>query len=41
VARTGLHKPRDPDTIYRWLRRYQTVGLGGLVQQPRRHGPAP
>ena len=41
VARHGLLRPRDPDTVYTWLRRYQTHGLVGLLayQQggPRRH----
>ncbi len=36
VARAGLHKPRDPDTLYAWLDRYQHAGLRGLVQRPRR-----
>ena len=31
VARHGLLKPRDPDTIYRWLRRYDTMGIAGLL----------
>ena len=37
VARHGLHKPRDPDTVYRWLTAYQTTGLAGLVHRPRGH----
>jgi putative transposase len=36
VALRGLHKPRDPDTIYAWLDRYARDGLPGLVQRPRR-----
>ncbi len=31
VAHHGLLKPRDPDTIYRWLRRYDTMGIAGLL----------
>jgi hypothetical protein len=31
VARHGLLKPRDPDTLYRWLRRYDTMGIAGLL----------
>lgn len=37
VARHGLHKPRDPDTLYRWLDVYAAHGLGGLVHAPRQH----
>lgn len=37
VARTGLHKPRDPDTVYRWLATYQAGGLAALVHRPRGH----
>lgn len=36
VARTGLLKPRDPDTIYGWLTLYQTCGFIGLIAH--RHG---
>lgn len=36
VARQGLLKPRDPDTVYRWVRRWQTVGLAGLQVQAGR-----
>ena len=31
VARQGLLKERDPDTVYRWLAGYQTAGLAGLI----------
>ncbi|MBE9182937.1 helix-turn-helix domain-containing protein [Oculatella sp. LEGE 06141] len=31
VAQTGLLKPRDPDTVYTWVRRYQQHGIAGLV----------
>jgi hypothetical protein len=31
VARQGLLKPRDPDTLYGWLRMYTAEGVSGLV----------
>src|SRR5262249_52126757 len=31
VARHGLLKPRDSDTLYAWLDRYTTEGLAGLT----------
>jgi len=31
VALQGLLKPRQPDTVYHWLNRYQAEGLPGLV----------
>ena len=31
VARHGLLKPRDPDTVYAWLDYYQADGLPGLL----------
>lgn len=31
VARTGLLKPVDPDTVYRWLDIYEANGLDGLI----------
>jgi hypothetical protein len=31
VARQGLLKPRDPDTLYGWLRLYEEQGVSGLV----------
>jgi hypothetical protein len=31
VAKHGLLKERDPDTLYAWLRVYQAYGLAGLV----------
>jgi hypothetical protein len=31
VARHGLLRPRDPDTIYTWLDRFQAEGLPGLL----------
>lgn len=36
VARQGLLKSRDPDTIYGWLTHYQRAGLPGLIA--RQHG---
>ena len=36
VARAGLLKPRDPDTIYGWLAVYEKQGLEGLLS--RLHG---
>lgn len=36
VARQGLLKPRDPDTVYGWLDRYEKQGLEGLLS--RLHG---
>ncbi len=31
VARTGLLKPRDPDTVYSWLDLYEQHGLPSVV----------
>jgi hypothetical protein len=31
VAQHGLLKPRDPDTVYSWLHRYEAEGTTGLV----------
>ncbi len=43
VARQGLLKPRDPDTVYAWLSAYEANGLAGLLARQqggrRRHGP--
>lgn len=36
VALHGLLKPRDPDTIYEWVRRYKKEGLKGLLIKPGR-----
>ena len=36
VARRGLLKVRDPDTVYSWLAHYQADGLAGLLAYP--HG---
>jgi hypothetical protein len=35
VARSGLLKPRDPDTIYAWLDRYEAEGIAGLIARPQ------
>src|SRR5262249_61722740 len=31
VARQGLLKPRDPDTVYGWLQVYETQGVAGWL----------
>jgi transposase len=31
VSQDGLLKPRDPDTIYRWVKRYRAEGVAGLT----------
>ncbi len=36
VARSGLLRPRDPDTIYSWLDRYAQDGIAGLTIAPGR-----
>jgi len=36
VARHGLLKPRDPDSVYGWLHRYQAEGIAGLTIRPGR-----
>ena len=38
VAKQGLLRPRDPDTVYQWLNLYQKDGLATL-QQLRLGGP--
>lgn len=41
VAVSGLLKPRDPDTVYAWLARYQAEGVKGLqIRQGRGRKPA-
>ena len=35
VARSGLLKPRDPDTVYAWLGRYHVEGVAGLIAHPQ------
>jgi hypothetical protein len=37
VARSGLLKPRKPETVYRWLDRFERGGLAALVHRPRGH----
>ncbi|NOZ73215.1 MAG: helix-turn-helix domain-containing protein [Chloroflexi bacterium] len=36
VARQGLLKRRQPDTIYTWVRRWKDGGLDGLLIKPGR-----
>lgn len=36
VARQGLLRRREPDTVYRWLNAYEEGGIEALAQQPRR-----
>ena len=36
VARTGLLRPRQPDTVYGWLARYRAEGIAGLWDRPGR-----
>lgn len=36
VAKHGLLKVRQAETIYKWLNAYQKEGLEGLYQRPRR-----
>jgi len=31
VARSGLLKPRDPDTVYEWLNWYERLGIRSVV----------
>lgn len=41
VAQHGLLKPREPDTVYRWLTRYTEAGVAGLsVRAGRGRKPA-
>jgi hypothetical protein len=35
VARRGLLRPRDPDTVYAWLDRFATEGLAGILGHPQ------
>jgi hypothetical protein len=35
VAKLGLLKPRDPDTVYSWLDLYQASGVQGLIAHPQ------
>ncbi len=41
VAREGLHKPRKPETVRRWLDRYLAGGLAALVHPARGRGRSP
>ena len=36
VARAGLPRPRQPDTVYAWLARYRAEGIAGLADRPGR-----
>jgi Helix-turn-helix domain len=36
VARDGLLRPRQPDTLYAWLHRYRAEGIAGLRIRPGR-----
>lgn len=36
VARAGLLRERDPDTLYAWLDRYRDEGVAGLTIRPGR-----
>src|SRR5579859_6819843 len=41
VAKHRLFCPRDPDTVYTWLNRYQRAGLAGLlIRKGRGRKPA-
>ena len=35
ITTRGLLKPRDPDTVYAWLGRYQSEGAAGLIAHPQ------
>jgi hypothetical protein len=37
VAATGLLRPRDQNTVGRWVNAYRQDGLAGLVHKPRGH----
>ena len=41
VALNGLHKTRDPDTVYSWLDIYEAEGIAGLlIKKGRGRKPA-
>ncbi len=41
VARSGLLRPRDPDTVYDWLNRWRAEGMDGLmIRKGRGRKPA-
>lgn len=31
VAQDGVMKPRDPDTVYKWLNDYEAEGIAGVL----------
>lgn len=35
VACSGLLKPRDPDTVYSWLKWYEKLGMTGVALFPQ------
>ncbi len=37
AARTAGLRRHHPETVSDWLARYETAGLAGLLQRPRRH----
>lgn len=37
VALHGLNKPRQADTVYRWLSKYKSGGIQALVHKERGH----
>jgi hypothetical protein len=37
VALHGLNRRRKPETVYRWLAKYEAGGLAALVHRPRGH----
>ncbi|MFL5733170.1 MAG: helix-turn-helix domain-containing protein [Chloroflexia bacterium] len=37
VALSGLNKPRQADTVYRWLSKYKSGGIAALVHKQRGH----
>jgi transposase len=37
VALVGLHRPRKPETVRRWVDKYRAGGLGALAHAPRGH----
>lgn len=41
VARTGLLKVRDHETVNQWVRAFQTHGLASLTHRPRRRAFSP
>ena len=36
VAQNGLVRPRQPDTVYDWLNRYEAEGVDGLYMEDGR-----